>query len=132
MRGRLGFAEELSDLVVAGELAGTDHLQRDGAIEADLACAIDDAHAALGDFLEELVVAEAARGLEMFGEARGSGERHRIFGRESGIGRGGMGGGAAASRTGGERSIGLAAGAEGGRRPRIQGRSALLSPPCRL
>ena len=42
--------------------AGLDHLQRDGAVEADLAGLVDDAHAAAAELLADLVVAEVAHG----------------------------------------------------------------------
>ena len=45
---------------VGGELAGEDHLEGDDAVEADLPGLVDDAHAAAGDLLQQLVVAEVA------------------------------------------------------------------------
>jgi hypothetical protein len=57
---RLGLSVEALDFRFAGELAGQDHLEGDDSIEADLPGAIDDAHAAAGDLLEQLIVAEVA------------------------------------------------------------------------
>ena len=42
----------------AGQLAGQNHLHGDGAIQTDLAGAIDYAHSAAGDFLQQFVVAK--------------------------------------------------------------------------
>ena len=46
------------DVGLVGELAGQDHLERDGAVEAHLPRLEDDAHAAAGDLADELVIAE--------------------------------------------------------------------------
>lgn len=56
--GGLGLGAEALDLGVAGEAAGENHLEGDGAVEADLPCPPHHAHAAARDFLEQLVVAE--------------------------------------------------------------------------
>ena len=57
---RLGLGVEALDVGLVGELAGEDHLERDGAVEADLPGLEDDAHAAAGDLADDLVVAEVA------------------------------------------------------------------------
>jgi hypothetical protein len=59
---RLGLGVEPLDVAVVGELTGDDHLEGDGAIEADLAGVEDHAHAAPGDLADDLVVAEIADG----------------------------------------------------------------------
>src|SRR5438876_734391 len=46
------------------QLALENHLQRHGAVEADLPCLVHDAHAAAGDLLEQLVVAEVTERAE--------------------------------------------------------------------
>ena len=58
-RFRLG-AETLH-VIRRREPAGEDHLHRDDAVEADLACPVDNAHAALGHFLQQLVRTERPR-----------------------------------------------------------------------
>ena len=58
IRRRLGLREETLHVLRRGEHAAADHLQRDGAVQARLFCAPHDAHAALRDFIEQLVVAE--------------------------------------------------------------------------
>ena len=58
--GRLGLGVEALHVGVGGQLAGQDHLEGDDAIEADLPGLVDDAHAAAGDLLQQLVVAEIA------------------------------------------------------------------------
>ena len=55
---------------VGGELAGQDHLQGDDAVEADLPGPVDDAHAAAGDLLQQLVVAEVVSPLHGGDEPR--------------------------------------------------------------
>ncbi len=45
---------------MGGQLALQDHLEGDDPVQADLACLVDDAHAAAGDLLQQLVVAEVA------------------------------------------------------------------------
>ena len=58
--GGLGLGVEPLDVGLVGELAGEDHLERDGPIQADLPGLEDDAHAAAGDLADDLVVAEVA------------------------------------------------------------------------
>jgi hypothetical protein len=48
VRRRLGLGVETLDVGLVGELAGQDHLEGHGAVEADLAGKEDDAHAAAG------------------------------------------------------------------------------------
>ena len=55
-----GFGAEALDVVLAGQRPLEDHLHRDDAVQADLPGLIDDAHAASGDLVEQLVVAEVA------------------------------------------------------------------------
>ena len=57
--GGFGLGGETLDLGLGREHAAEDHLQRDGSADGDLAGFEDDAHAALGDALDELVVADA-------------------------------------------------------------------------
>ena len=57
--GGLGLGVEPLDVGVVGELAGEDHLEGHGAVQADLPRLVDDPHAAAGDLAEQLVVAEA-------------------------------------------------------------------------
>ena len=57
---RLGLGVEPLDVGLVGELAGEDHLERDGPVEADLPRLEDDAHAAAGELADDLVVAEVA------------------------------------------------------------------------
>ena len=73
-RHRLGLVLEPPQLVVAGQDAGPDHLQGDGPVEADLAGAVDDAHAAAAELGLDLVVAEVADG----GPGRGRRLRVRL------------------------------------------------------
>ena len=51
------------------EDAAEDHLQSDGSADGDLACFEDDAHAALGDALDQFVVADALFDFGFFGLA---------------------------------------------------------------
>src|SRR5688500_20342063 len=53
-----GFGLEAADAVFIGELANEDEFDGDDAVEADLAGTVDHAHAAAGDFLQELVITE--------------------------------------------------------------------------
>ena len=53
-----GFGLEAADAGFIGELPGEDEFNSDDAVEADLAGAVDHAHAAAGDFCEELVITE--------------------------------------------------------------------------
>jgi hypothetical protein len=62
--GRLGLEAEPLHLLGGRQLARPDHLQGDGAVQANLPGAPDDAHAALGDLLQQLVVAEIAHAAE--------------------------------------------------------------------
>lgn len=57
----LGFYPESSDKVVTGQLAEEQHFYRDEAIERDLPSPIDNPHAASGNFLEQLVIAEVVQ-----------------------------------------------------------------------
>ena len=57
---RLGLGVEALDVGVVGELAGEDHLERDGPVEAHLPGLEDDTHAAAGELADDLVVAEVA------------------------------------------------------------------------
>ena len=79
--GRLGLAVEALHFGLVGELAGENHLQCDGTIEARLAGLEDDAHAAAGDFADDLVVAEVADVSWCGGLSRGRRGRSEIDGR---------------------------------------------------
>ncbi len=57
-----GLGVEAVAVVGVGESAAEDHLQGDGAVEADVAGLEDDAHAAAADLLDEFVVGEAVEG----------------------------------------------------------------------
>jgi len=63
--GGLGFGVKASHLRIAGQQSGANHLHGDDAVEADLAGAIDDAHAAGSKFLQQFVVAEVAEAAEL-------------------------------------------------------------------
>src|SRR5262249_53228509 len=52
------FLEEAAAPRPARHVAAAHHLERDDAVQAELARTVDDTHAALGDALDELVVAE--------------------------------------------------------------------------
>jgi hypothetical protein len=56
VRGGFSFRAEAFQLSRIGQVAAQDHLDRYGAVEADLAGAIDDTHAASRDFLQQLVI----------------------------------------------------------------------------
>ncbi len=58
--GGLGLGVEAFDIAFIGELAGQDHLEGHGAVEADLAGPEDDAHAAAGQLPIDFVIAEVA------------------------------------------------------------------------
>ena len=58
LRGGLGFRMEPLHFLATGELAGEDQLEGDDAVEADLAGAINRAHAAAGELTKQLVVAK--------------------------------------------------------------------------
>ena len=53
---------EPAQLVVAGQQAGLDHLERHGPVERDLPGLVDDAHAAAAQLAADLVIAEVAHG----------------------------------------------------------------------
>ena len=58
--GGFGFGLETLDEFLAGVGTGQNHFQGDDAVEARLPRLIHDTHAAVGDFFEQLVVAEVA------------------------------------------------------------------------
>ena len=58
--GGLGFGAEALHVGRRSQLARQDHLQGDDAIQADLPGLVDHAHAAAGDLLQQLVIAEVA------------------------------------------------------------------------
>jgi hypothetical protein len=58
--GRLGLGLEALDVTGRRELAGEDHLQGDGTVEAHLPRPVHDAHAAAGDDFQQFVVADVA------------------------------------------------------------------------
>ena len=60
LRGGLGFRLKTLEGQRRGEVRVADHFQGDEPVEADLARAIDDAHAAAAEGFEQFVVAEAA------------------------------------------------------------------------
>ena len=55
--GRLRLSAKAFDLRFAGELAGENHLESDQTIQADLPGLIHYPHAAMGDFPEQLIIA---------------------------------------------------------------------------
>ena len=59
--GGFRLRQESSDLRHGSEMAGEDHLERHHAVETDLACPIDDPHAAPGDLAEQFVILELLR-----------------------------------------------------------------------
>src|SRR5262249_22221043 len=61
LRRGFGLGSEALDLYLTGKLAGENHLQSNNAIEAYLAGAINDAHSALGNFIEQLVIVETTQ-----------------------------------------------------------------------
>ena len=69
----LGLVPEAAEFVVAGEESGPDHLQRNLAVEGDLAGLVDDAHAATAELPHN---SELAPGLYRRGR-RGHGRRGR-------------------------------------------------------
>ena len=107
-RHGLGLVLEPPQLVVAGEQAGLDHLQRHRAVEADLAGLVDDAHAAAAQLAADLVVAEVAHRCAAsqvvavaFGAAAAEGGRgRRIAGRSGVVGSSGPGRSARAASAG--------------------------------
>src|SRR5262249_47424697 len=60
---RFGLGSEALDLNLTGKLAGENHLQSDNTIEAYLAGAVNNAHSALRNFFEQLVIVETTEGL---------------------------------------------------------------------
>jgi hypothetical protein len=60
LTGRLRLRLEALHLLRRRQPAGQDHLQRDEPLEADLPGLVDDTHAAAGDLLQQLVLAEGA------------------------------------------------------------------------
>ena len=54
----LGLGVEPLNVSISGELAGEDHFQRDGPVQADLPCLKDDAHSTASDLANDLVVTE--------------------------------------------------------------------------
>ena len=61
-RGGDGLGAKALEHRRSGKLAKQQHLDGDDAVEADLAGAVDDAHAAAGDLVEQFVVAEGRKG----------------------------------------------------------------------
>jgi hypothetical protein len=59
-RGGLRLDAEALHVSLGCQLAGEDHLERDRAVETDLACLVDDAHPPAGDLLQQLVVPKVA------------------------------------------------------------------------
>jgi hypothetical protein len=59
-RDGLGLVLEPAELGIVGQDTGLDHLEGDGAVEAELAGPVDDAHAAFAQGTPQLVVAEVA------------------------------------------------------------------------
>ena len=58
---RLGLATKPGQVGGTRQVAPQEHLDRDGATEAQLDSAVDDAHATATDFLHQFVVAERRR-----------------------------------------------------------------------
>ena len=58
IRCRLRFGVEPFHILLARQLTGQDHLQSDDPVQAGLPGAVDHAHRATGNFLQQLVVAE--------------------------------------------------------------------------
>ena len=56
--GGFGFGAEALDLAVIGEAPGQNHLERHDPVEAGLSRPPHRAHAAVGDFSQQFVVAE--------------------------------------------------------------------------
>ena len=59
--GRFGLAMESLDILLAGQVPGQDHLERDDAVQAQLPSLIDHAHSSAVDFFQQLVIAEMSR-----------------------------------------------------------------------
>ncbi len=90
---RLGLGVEALHVVFAGQLSGQDHFQGYDAVKLHLSGLVDNAHAATGDLLQKLVIAEVAdfgarrraggcrlAGRQRFGSGRGFGIRPRRLG----------------------------------------------------
>jgi hypothetical protein len=91
----LGLAAKACHFARGGQLTGQDHLQSDDAVEALLPRPIDDAHAAAGDLVEQLVVADATP-VGCFGDDRSLPAGRRGRRRGDGVGQaGGVEGGEA-------------------------------------
>ena len=58
---RLGLQAKPFDVLFAGQHAREDHLERDDSVEIGLPCPKYDPHAAAGNFIQQLVVAEGSR-----------------------------------------------------------------------
>ena len=58
--GQLGLASKPLAFLGGGHLARQDHLERDQPFQVLVSGLVDDAHAAAGDLLEHLVIADAA------------------------------------------------------------------------
>lgn len=56
------FGTEPLSLFIAGKLAGQRHRQGDDTVQTELACPIDHAHPAAGDFPEDFISADARGG----------------------------------------------------------------------
>ena len=79
--GRLGLGMEPLDGALGSQLTGQNHLQGHQAMEAHLPRLIDHAHAAAGDLLQQLVIAEIANlGFRHCGRCAVGGNRRRIAG----------------------------------------------------
>ena len=60
VRRRLRFRMEPFDLLLAGQLPGEDHLDRHHPVQAHLPRAVHHSHGTPGEFLQQLVIADAA------------------------------------------------------------------------
>ncbi len=56
-----GFGKELPNLGRGGKQSRAHHFQGDNAIQTDLLCAVDHAHAAARDLFEQFIIAEIAQ-----------------------------------------------------------------------
>jgi hypothetical protein len=61
MSGGFRFASEPQHLLLARELPGQQHFQRNRPIQADLSSPIDNPHSAATDFLKQFVIPKANR-----------------------------------------------------------------------
>jgi hypothetical protein len=102
--GGARFLAKAVDLVLVGELAGGDELQRDLAIQRRIARPPHHAHRAAPDRRDQIVTAEAARGGRRWGGRRREAEREQAA--RTGVVRraGGQGGAALAADGGGAHS----------------------------